>query len=154
MMKNASPYPEAMNTWDCLHNFSGGYPENRQPWWPGDKVAQWFTEKLSWWLNFPSKEYKCKNCWDSKGETKSEWNNKLNNLHHMLSVSTCFDGGWLPLWVQNWVPVVRSSLLHCLTYFQSTNRKSHWKSVGKFHREIDHESHSQFDWKPDTDSHG
>ncbi len=39
VMKNAYPSPYVLNTWDCLHNFSGVYPANLQPWRPGGMVA-------------------------------------------------------------------------------------------------------------------
>ncbi len=87
-----------------------------QPWWPGGIVAWWFTWLLSYWLNISSKVHRCKKFWGFKGEIKSEWNNVLNNLHHMLSVST-LQGGWLPLWVQNRVPVIWSLLLHPVAMF-------------------------------------
>ncbi len=59
LMKNAYPFPNALNTSDCWHNFSEGYAANFQP-WHGGIMAWWLTESLSCWLNISAKVHRCK----------------------------------------------------------------------------------------------
>ncbi len=99
VMKNTYPSPNALNTWDYLHNFSGVYLEILQPRGPGGMVAWWFTEALSCWLIISSMVNRYKNSIEILKEKK------VNEIICWITYIIC----WFQQVFSGWLAVILGS---------------------------------------------